>query len=299
MLNRIGDFAQTERMTSLLMQTQTRTRLSQAQISSGKVTDRFQDLAPKVERLIDVKITLQENRQLQANNDFNNRKLSAMEGAVADIYDAASRVRTLAIQRGNDGTVLPGMLGPEFEALLDTVVGLLNSDLDDRYLFGGSITDQQPVELDPAFVNFGQPDDTYYQGDELTLTVRADVNIDVTHTMSASRDGFQELIGGIRGLINGDILDDPTVLDDSLSLVNDSLIKIADYQAEIGSRQAQLDRINERLTTTEIYLESRISEIEDIDMTETITRLAEDQVLLEGAMATIGRLNQLSLVDYL
>ncbi len=65
MLSRIGDFAQSERMTSLLLQTQTRTRLTQAQISTGKVTDRFQDLAPDVERLIDVKRTLQENRQFQ------------------------------------------------------------------------------------------------------------------------------------------------------------------------------------------------------------------------------------------
>ena len=36
-----------------------------------------------------------------------------------------------------------------------------------------------------------------------------------------------------------------------------------------------------------------------MDITEAITRLAEDQVLLEAAMATISRLNQLSLVDYL
>ncbi|MGH1479887.1 MAG: flagellin [Geminicoccales bacterium] len=299
MLNRIGDFAQADRMTSLLLQTQTRTRLTQAQISTGKVSNRFQDIAPNVERLIDVKVTLQANQQFQESNDYSNRKLTVMEAAVSDLVDTATRAQTLAIQRTNDGSAFPGMIGPEFEALLDQAVALLNTDMDDRYLFGGSRTDEQPIVLDPNFANFGLPDDTYYQGDELDITVRADLNIDISHSMSANREGFQELIGGIRGLINGDVLDDPAILESSLGLIHDSLGKIADYQAELGTRQAQLDRINQRHTDAEVYLENRISEIEDVDITEAITRLADDQVLLEGAMATIGRLNQLSLVDFL
>lgn len=299
MLNRIGDFAQADRMTSLLLQTQTRTRLTQAQVSTGKVSNRFQDIAPNVERLIDVKVTLQANQQFQESNDYSNRKLTVMEAAVSDLVDTATRAQTLAIQRANDGSAFPGMIGPEFESLLDQAVALLNTDMDDRYLFGGSRTDQQPIVLDPNFANFGLPDDTYYQGDELDITVRADLNIDISHSMSANREGFQELIGGIRGLINGDVLDDPAILESSLGLIHDSLGKIADYQAELGTRQAQLDRINQRHTDTEVYLENRISEIEDVDITEAITRLADDQVLLEGAMATIGRLNQLSLVDFL
>jgi len=299
MLNRIGDFAQTDRMTSLLLQTQTRTRLTQAQVSTGKVSNRFQDMAPNVERLIDVKVTLQANQQFQESNDYSNRKLTVMEAAVSDLFDTATRAQTLAIQRANDGSAFPGMIGPEFEALLDQAVALLNTDMDDRYLFGGSRTDEQPIVLDPNFANFGLPDDTYYQGDELDITVRADLNIDISHSMSANREGFQELIGGIRGLINGDVLDDPAILESSLGLIHDSLGKIADYQAELGTRQAQLDRINQRHTDAEVYLENRISEIEDVDITEAITRLADDQVLLEGAMATIGRLNQLSLVDFL
>lgn len=299
MLNRIGDFAQSDRMTSLLLQTQTRTRLTQAQISTGKVSDRFQDLAPSVERLIDVKVTLKENHQFQENNDFTNRKLTIMEAAVSDLFETATRAQTLAIQRTNDGSAFPGMIASEFESLLDQAVALLNTDMDDRYLFGGSRTDQQPVVLDTAFTTFGSADGTFYQGDDLMLSVRADVNIEVSYSMSADLEGFQELIGGIRGLINGDVLDDPVILENSLGLLHDSLGKIADYQAELGTRQAQLDRINQRHTDTEIYLESRISEIEDVDLTEAITKLAEDQVLLEAAMATIGRLNQLSLVDFL
>ncbi len=299
MMNRIGDFAQQDRMTSLLLQTQTRSRLTQAQVSTGKVTDRFQDLAPDVERLIDVKMVLQENRQFQDSNNFTNRKLTVMESALSDLFEMGTRAQTLAIQRTSDGSTLPGVLGPELQSILDQAVGLLNTDMDGRYVFSGSRTDQEPVVLDPGFTNFGLSDSTYYQGDNLSLSIRADINIEVSYTMSADLEGFQELIGGLRGLINGDTLDDSVVLEDSLGLVRESLGKIADYQAELGVRQAQLDRINQRHTDAEVYLENRISEIEDVDITEAITRLAEDQILLEGAMATIARLNQLSLIEYI
>lgn len=299
MLTRIGDFAQSERMTSQLLQTQTRTRLAQAQISSGKITDRFQDLAPNVERLIDVKAVLQQNQQFQENNAFTDKKLVTMEAAVSGLFDVATRVQTLAIQRLNDGATIPGLMESELEGLLDQTVAFLNSDLDGRYLFGGSRTDQPPAVIDPAFTNFGAADDTFYQGDDLVLTARTDIDVEVTTSLSADREGFRELVGAIRGMINGDVLDDSVVLENSLGLLHESLSKIADYQAELGSRQIQLEAINQHHADTEIYLESRISEIEDVDFTEAIAKLAGDQVLLEGAMATIGRLNQLNLIDYL
>ena len=299
MINRIGDFAQADRMTSQLLQTQTRTRIAQTQISSGKLSERFQDLAPDVEQLLDSKLLLNQNQQFQKNITLTDKKLVAMESAISGLVDLATHARTLALQRINDPNTFPGMMAGEFEALLDQSVANLNDDIEGRYLFGGSQTARPPVVLDAAFVTFGSADTTYYQGDNLTLTTRVDVNIEVQTSLSADRDGFQELIGGLRGLINGDIIDDEPILENSLGLINDAIGKMADYQAELGVRQNQLERIDRSHSDAELYLEVRISEIEDVDITEAITRLSRDQVLLESAMATIGRLSRMTLAEYL
>ncbi|MDH3664512.1 MAG: flagellin [Alphaproteobacteria bacterium] len=299
MLNRIGDFAQSQRITAELLQTQTRTRIAQAQISSGKVSDRFQDIAADVERLIDVKLMIQQNQQFQDNITFTDKNLIAMESAVSGLFDVATRAQNLAIQRINDPNTTPGLIAPEFENLLDQAVAYLNDDIGGRYMFGGSQTARKPVELDPAFTAFGTADATYYQGDDLVLSTRVDIGVEITTTMSADLEGFQEVIGGLRGLINGDLLDDDVVLENSLGLIHDSLGKIADYQAELGIRQTQLDRVDQGHIDAEIYLENRVSEIEDVDITEAITRLAQDQIILESAMATVARMRQLNLVDYL
>lgn len=299
MLNRIGDFAQSERMTSQLLLTQTRTRIAQGQISSGKQSDRFLDLAPDVEQLIDSKLLRSQNQQFQKNITVTDKKLVSMESAVAGLVELATRARTLALQRINDPNTFPGMMAGEFEALLDQSVANLNDSVEGRFLFGGSQTARQPVVLDAAFVTFGTADTTYYQGDALTLTTRVDIDVEVEISMSADREGFQELIGGLRGLINGDILDDEPVLENSLGLINDSIGRMADYQAELGVRQNELERIELSHTDAELYLDNRISEIEDVDITEAITRLSRDQILLESAMATIGRLSRMTLAEYL
>ncbi|NJO37516.1 MAG: hypothetical protein HC871_07725 [Rhizobiales bacterium] len=298
-INRIGDFAQSERMTMQMLQTQTRTRIAQGQIGSGKTAERFQDLAPDVERLLDTKLILKQNQQYQKNITVTDKKLIAMESAVAGLIDIAAHARVLAMQRINDPNTFPGMMAGEFEALLDQSVSNLNQDVEGRYLFGGSQTARQPVVLDPAFTTFGTADTTYYQGDNLTLSTRVDIDVEVETTMNADLPGFQALIGGLRGLIYGDIIDDEPTLENSLGLLNDALSNMADYQAELGVRQAQLQRIDQSHIDAEIYLDVRISEIEDIDLTEAISRLSRDQVLLESAMATIGRLSRMSLAEYL
>jgi flagellar hook-associated protein 3 FlgL len=49
----------------------------------------------------------------------------------------------------------------------------------------------------------------------------------------------------------------------------------------------------------DLYLRHQISGIEDVDITEAISRLSQDQMVLEATMATVARLSQLSLADFL
>ena len=168
-----------------------------------------------------------------------------------------------------------------------------------QHLFGGSRTDATPVVLDPAFSAFGSPDNTFYQGDDVALTVRADDHREVTYGMTADQPGFQELIGAMRAAIEGDGSNDPALLNNALDLLNSAMPKISGYRSEIGARQNALDRINESHADAEVYLQKQVSDIQDVDMTDAITRMTQDQMVVESSMATIARLSQLSLVDFL
>jgi flagellin-like hook-associated protein FlgL len=49
----------------------------------------------------------------------------------------------------------------------------------------------------------------------------------------------------------------------------------------------------------EVCLDRRISDIENVDLTQAIARMTQDQMVIESAMATIARSNQVTLADFL
>ena len=222
-----------------------------------------------------------------------------VESSVASIHEVGSRLKVLLIQRLDSGSAVPGVISPEIQHLLEQAVSDLNVDFAGRYLFSGTKTETAPVVLDPAFAGFGGPDDTYYQGDAVALSVRADAEREVAYGMTADRAGFEELIGALRTALAGDAADDRALLESALDLVNNALPKVADYRSELGAGQAALERINLGHGDAEVYLERQISDIENVDLTEAITRMSQDQMVIESAMATIARLNQVTLADYL
>jgi flagellar hook-associated protein 3 FlgL len=269
------------------------------QIGTGKVAQRFREVAPDADRLLATKDTLHQISHYRANNDLVAKRLEVMESSVGSLRDVGTRLKVLLIQRLDHGSAVPGVITPEVQHLLEQAVSDLNVDFNGRFLFSGTRTDTAPVVLDPAFAAFGGPDDTYYRGDAVTLSVRADTEREVAYGMTADRAGFQELIGALRAALEGDGSDDRALLENALALVNAALPKVSDYRSELGAGQAALERINLGHGDAEIYLERQISDIENVDLTEAITRMTQDQMVIESAMATIARLNQVTLAEFL
>ena len=299
MLTRTGDYAQSTRTSQLLLEAQTRSRATQIQISSGKVAQQFSGIAADASRLVSAKDALQRIGEFQHNNTLVGQRLEVMESSTASLIEIATGLRVLLIQRLDSAQGVSGTISPSVEQMLQQTASDLNAELDGRYLFAGSRTDRPAVALDPAFAAFGTPDDTYYQGDAVELTVRADVDHDVSYGMTADREGFQELIGALRAAAEGDGSDDRALLESALDLVNAALPKIAGYQSELGASRAALERVNLGHGDAELYLESQVSDIENVDLSAAITRLAQDRMVIESSMATIAQLNRLSLVDFL
>ena len=290
MITRFGDFAQSNQMVRLLTGAQTRARDIQAQLGSGKVAEQFGQLGVKTHQLLDAKTSVQQVRQFQADNQLVQSRLEVMESAIASVFDLGSRLKTLTIQRLSDGAAVPGTIAIEAELMLEQVASALNVDVDGRHLFAGSRIDTAPVDLDQA---------SYYQGDQIALSAKIDVDLSITYGMTADREGFDQLIEAFRTVIDADPAGDRAQLEQALDLLNQALPKIADDRAEAGARHTQIERVNQIHTAAELYLEREISTIEDVDVAEAVTRLTQDQVALEAAMATIARLNQLSLTDFL
>jgi len=299
MISRFGDYAQSQQITKLLLGAQSRSRETQTQLSSRKVADRFREIGSDTKRLLNGKTMLQKAERYQANNTLVQGRLEVMESSLASLSELGTRLRVLVIQRQNDGSGTPGVVAAEARLMLEQAVSNLNAEFNGRHLFAGTRTDRPPVALDPAFSNFGAPDDSYYQGDDVELSVLADDGLEVRYGMTADRAGFQELIGAFRAVIEGDGSNDEALLEQALGLVNDALPKLDNYRSELGARHNQLERVNTTHSEAAVFLERQISSIEDVDLAAAVTRLSQHQLAIEASMATISRLNQLTLTDFI
>jgi flagellar hook-associated protein 3 FlgL len=299
MTSRIGDLAQHRLMSTLMLGTQARMRETQAQLGSGKRADRFRDIAAEADRLLSAKDVLRRNERYVHNNNIVDARLEVMEDATSSLIEIGDRLRTLLIQRLNSASAVPETLAVEAEQLLEEAVNQLNTSFAGRHLFAGSRTDAAPVALDPAFADFGQPDDTYYRGDEVVLSVRADDDVEIGYGVTADAQGFRQLIGALRGAIEADRSLDDGLLEESLGLANRALGDIEDRRSEIGARRGMLERANTAHEDARLLLQSVVGGVEDVDLAEAVTRLAQHQVALQAAMMTLSRLQDLSLANYL
>lgn len=152
----------------------------------------------------------------------------------------------------------------------------------------------------------------YYQGDDGTFTVRADVDFEVGLDLRADDPVFQQIfsaIDAIANLPNGDASDpnERAIIAKARDMLNgalDSLVapgvgSLDGLRTQVASTRQLLGRTDERHERFDSYAEGVIHDIEGIDEAEVIVRLQSDQRALEASYAVLSRLTALSLLDYL
>jgi flagellar hook-associated protein 3 FlgL len=70
-------------------------------------------------------------------------------------------------------------------------------------------------------------------------------------------------------------------------------------QAQNGSEQIVVQSQRDVLDETVLRLKSTLSEIEDLDYTEAVTRMNKEMMGLEAAMGSFAKISGLTLFDYI
>lgn len=298
MLTRIGDAAQSDRLTVAIQATTAKIRAGQIQAATGKRATRFDEIASDAGLLLRSK----EQRALAdgyaRRNEQVGDRLKAMDGALAGLGEIAQRMRTLLTQRLDDaaGGLVP--LAQEADSLLAEAAAQLNLRLDERYLFAGSRIDAPPIEL-PAPPPTAADPTLYYRGDAVVQAVRADREAEVSYGITADDPAFAGLIAGLGRARAAHLAGDRAGLQAALGQMEDAVGRLAELRGKVGTTGARLEAITEAHRGTVLYLDDIVTRIEDADVPQTVARLARDQASLEAAYLTTSRLSQLSLADYL
>ncbi len=298
MTSRVGDVAQQALLTRALQTTQGRMRETQMAVASGKRARSFDRMAADVPLLLGTRFdrTLNTNRIRQ--NEHVIDRMQAMDGSLESLGRIAERARTLLLQRLDDGVGDSVPLDAELDSMLEEVEARLNVRLDGRYLFAGSRTDTEPVTIpDPPPVTADSTQ--YYNGDDVALEVQADDGVTLAYGIPASDSAFERLVGALGLARQGHLANRRADLEDALDNLTDVVDRLADLRSELGAKRDRLEAVVDVQKGDEVYLTEIVSGIEDTDLSQALSRLAQDRTTLEASYLAVTRLSQLSIADYL
>ena len=152
----------------------------------------------------------------------------------------------------------------------------------------------------------------YYQGDTLVSVVRADDDLDVAYDLRADLPAFQQILSALDAVANLPNADssDPferavivkakEMLDDVLDPLPGSTFETLDQlRMELSRARDSLTLAGERHENFNAYAEGVVHDLENIDRNEVIVKLQSQQQVLEASYASLGRLQSLTLLDYL
>ena len=281
---------------------------TQEQLSTGKQINKPSDAPDKASLITRLQSEMTRQASYQGNLNAVNIRLQAQETALTNTSDVMYRFKELAVQAANDtlSNADRNTISMEMIQLRDQILSMANSqDSNGNYLFAGSRVSQAPFAEDAK----GR---VVYQGDQSRMMVPVGDNRRMSLNIPGSDafvrlvrdDGkgnpvgvgfFQALADMVDSVKN---IDRPNIqrgikeLDAMQQSISYATARVGTDMNVVDSQGAVLDEITLRLKTT-------LSDVQDLDYTEAITKMNKDQLALEAAQSSFAKISKLTLFSYI
>lgn len=271
----------------------------QQQIASGKNIQTPSDDPASAARVLNITESLDINEQYTRNADLVEARLQTEESTLTSMLDVYQRVRELAIQ-GLNATQSQNdrnTIAAEISQNLEQIVSLASTtDSRGEYIFSGYNVNQAPIADDG---NGGYS----YLGDQ----GQRQIQIGPNRSIEDGDTGFdlffdinnttQNAFSAVYDFANS--LTTNTQVSSSLDDFDAVMENISLKRSAIGARLNAIDSQVE--ANEEVVFQSKklLSDIQDLDYTEAISRLNLQQVALEAAQQSYVRVQGLSLFNFL
>jgi flagellar hook-associated protein 3 FlgL len=270
-----------------------RTGRLQEQLSTGRALNRPSDSPTQLITAMQTRAALARTRTQLRAADGAQGWLDATDSALQSSSQMLSKVRELVVQgqNGSLGPVERESLAREVEAIRDGLVDVANVTLAGRSIFAG--TSDSPRAYAP---------DGSYLGDAGVVVrsvaddVALPVNLPGPEVFGPQGDTAFEVLTRVAA----DLRTNPSALASThLPALDAARERVLHALGEVGARSNRLEAIRERTTALELNLTQRLSEVESIDLPETVMELQMQEVAYQAALSATSRVLQPSLMDFL
>ncbi len=266
------------------------------QISSGKRILEPSDDTVALANSLKLKETNSQIDQYLRNITTVSARQQTAETALSNIFETTQEARVEIVRLLNHGVldqedaeIVANYLG----GLKQYIVDQANTKLDNVYLFGGTKSSTAPFSSDGT-----------YQGNEKVETIPVSTGYELQGTFNG-KEAFGavggklkvvEVLDQIISAINsGDLTN---VTENMLQEFDQGMEAISKYRSFIGAQAANLDEIRLQHETKKTFFNEMISDLEDANIADSITKMEQAKMAYEASMAVFNQNKELSLLKY-
>ncbi len=279
-----------------------RVEQAQQEVTSGRRINKVSDAPDELSSLLQLRTELNQTEQLRSNLSRVKAEADTAEQTLQSAIEALDRAAVLGMQ-GANGTMTAErreMIAVEVETILEQMVGLSRSRIEGRYIFSGNADDQPPYTIDMAL------DDpvSAYLGDPATRQVMHPSGNVFSVSKSAEEifdhpDAEKNVFDAINNLRLALRDNDDTGIEAALDQITSAGDHLNNELAYYGTVQNQVAEATNFAYKQELRLQTRLSGVQDTDMTSAILELNEARYQQEVALATKAKSQRRTLFDYL
>lgn len=300
MAMRVATFATSERMLSTAMRIQAKTSELQMQEASGyKATD-YGGLGTSAKQVLDLESTLSRSQSYSSAASEASNRVEVMYDALSGITDLLTSFRSeLTSMMSTDASEASlESLSSIAQSNLEELTSLLNTNYEGRYLFAGDNTEVAPVDLSAYSTDIDTESTDYYTGNSSVLSVQVARDQTVSYGITADESAFEQAIRVLSSVAAGGTVSSED-LQEAYDMVTSALDATTALQTTLSGKASTIERAINRQSEYQSQLEATISGLKDADVTAVAVQLSTYQTQLEAAYAAIGKIQSLSLADYL
>jgi len=257
-------------------------------IATGRSVSNPSDAPELMERIHQIRDAITRQSRFSENAGMAQNVLSAADSTMSELAGVLTQALTLGVQMSSEGYQGEVRIASavEAEALLNEAMALVNTSVGGQALFAGNATDQNAYA-----------DDGTYQGSDTEASVAVGENSTAVVGFSGEDLGLGEVLSAISSLQNALEADDTASVQASLDELNAAVNTIATAHTQVGAEQGTAIDFGLFADNMQLELTSQLSSLEDADMVEALTRLAELQTSYEAAISMTAHTGSVSLFN--
>ncbi|GAA0917335.1 flagellar hook-associated protein FlgL [Virgisporangium aurantiacum] len=266
---------------------------TQQRMSSGKQINRPSDSPSGTASAMELRAQLAQQQQYVRNIDDGTAWLNAADSALQGVDEKVARARSLVLQgmsAGSSGQTTRDALAADIRELSESIRVEANTTYLNRPVFAGNSDKGEAYTASGGFNG---------DGGTVVRTVGSNTKVAVNVDGKAVFGEGNDSIFSILSTIATKLESDPGALTGELDRLDVRAATIRNGLTTVGARSNQLERMRQSADDMALNVTKSLSDVEDIDLPQTITDLQLQQTAYQAALAAGARVVQPSLIDFL